>query len=63
MVDKWIQAEDDFDKLAAPALNAVEEQFRSLLGVTRAVFALPQAPEGEILALLDRYAPLVGLQR
>ena len=35
----------------------------SELGVTRAVFALPQAPEGEILALLDRYAPLVGLQR
>ncbi len=32
------------------------------LGVTRAVFALPQSPESKTLELLDRYAPLVGLQ-
>lgn len=33
MVEAWIKASDEFDKLAVPALEEVEEQFRSLLGV------------------------------
>lgn len=37
MVDAWIKASDDFDELAAPALEAVEDQFRTLLGVTQPI--------------------------
>ena len=33
MVDAWIKASDNFNQLAVPALEEVEEQFRSLLGV------------------------------
>lgn len=34
MVDEWIKAAEDFSKLGTPALDAVEEEFRSLLGVS-----------------------------
>jgi phage-related minor tail protein len=37
MVKAWIKAFDDFNQLAVPALEEVEEQFRSLLGVAEEV--------------------------
>jgi hypothetical protein len=50
MIKAWIKASDEFDQLAVPALEEVEEQFRSLLGVAEEV--VPAA--GRDAALTER---------